>query len=147
MTLNSGHDVSEQFLFFTLKFSIFPINLQKKKKSKGGVSETPRMMRMKPLFRPLLDHHDRGISLEAQDERHDLVVLVAQDERQAIYAHHVDAEQHPRLSWMLLLLLLLLLLRRRRLLLLLLRPLLMRLLLMLGLMPPASSRSCYSCHC
>jgi hypothetical protein len=25
--------------------------------------DTPRMMRMKPLFRPLLDHHDRGISL------------------------------------------------------------------------------------
>ncbi len=24
--------------------------------------DTPRMMRMKPLFRPLLDHHDRGIS-------------------------------------------------------------------------------------
>jgi hypothetical protein len=26
MTLNSGHDVSESSLFFTLKFSIFPIN-------------------------------------------------------------------------------------------------------------------------
>jgi hypothetical protein len=24
------------------------------------------MMRMKPLFRPLLDHHDRGISLKAK---------------------------------------------------------------------------------
>jgi hypothetical protein len=30
-TLNSGHDVSESSLFFTLKFIIFPINLFKKK--------------------------------------------------------------------------------------------------------------------
>jgi hypothetical protein len=28
--------------------------------------DTPRMMRMKPLFRPLLDHHDRGISHDRQ---------------------------------------------------------------------------------
>jgi hypothetical protein len=29
----------------------------------------PRMMRMKPLFRPLLDHHDRGISLHTELSR------------------------------------------------------------------------------
>ena len=28
-----------------------------------GCVDTPRMMRMKPLFRPMLDHHDLGISL------------------------------------------------------------------------------------
>ncbi len=50
--------------FFTLKFSIFPIKFQKKKNPRGGVGDTPRMMRMKPLFRPLMDHHDRGISLD-----------------------------------------------------------------------------------
>ena len=27
-----------------------------------GVSDTPRTMRLNTLFRPLLDHHDRGIS-------------------------------------------------------------------------------------
>jgi hypothetical protein len=29
----------------------------------GHVSDTPTMMMMKNLFKPLLDHHDRGISL------------------------------------------------------------------------------------
>jgi hypothetical protein len=40
---------------------------RKKKNSRGGVGETPRMMRMKILFRPLLDHHDREISLQDDD--------------------------------------------------------------------------------
>ena len=48
---------------FTLKISIFPINLVQKKKYMGGVSDTPTTMRMKTLFRPFLDHHDRGINL------------------------------------------------------------------------------------
>ncbi len=45
------------FLHWNLAFS----QLIWKKKSRGGW-DTPRMMRMKTLFRPLLDHHDRGIS-------------------------------------------------------------------------------------
>ncbi len=48
--------------FFSLKFSIFPMNFLTKKKHEGS-SDTLTMIRMKTLFRPLLDHHDRGISL------------------------------------------------------------------------------------
>ena len=46
---------------FTLKFSVFPINLLKKKIETGCLRH-PRMMRLKNLFRVFLDHYDRGIS-------------------------------------------------------------------------------------
>ena len=49
--------------FFVLKYNIFPINLSKKKKSRGGVHRHPRMVRLETLFRTLLDAPDRGISL------------------------------------------------------------------------------------
>ena len=41
---------------------------RQKKKSRGGFLRHPRMMRLKTLFRALLDHHDRGIILYLENE-------------------------------------------------------------------------------
>ena len=55
--------------FFSLKCSIFPINLLGKKNRGGCLSDNLRMLSLEKLFRLLMDVPDRGISLRLRSTK------------------------------------------------------------------------------